>query len=167
MKSRSFKIFSILFFSLAVLARGTTGVPNAQVEIFNSDFKHTALPITEAKIAVQDVIVTVQANPMKRAILELPDSKSHIKSYKKYVSPDRAVNFKNSPLQLEPGTRTTYFKDIWLFTSLPFDLHSNAPPMNGLTLPSIHTSHKQGASNFEGVNSNNSHRGVGLLSSRS
>jgi hypothetical protein len=166
-KSRSLKIISVLFFSLAVLARGTTGVPNAQVEIFNSDFTQTAIPITEAKVAIQDVIVTVQASPMKTALLELPDSKSHIKAYKKCVSPDRAVNFKNSPLQLEPGTRTTSFKDIWLFTSLPFDLHANAPPMNGLTLPSIYSSHKQGASNFEGVNSNNSHRGVGLLSSRS
>ena len=166
MSRKSLKLLSILFFSISVLARGITGAQNAQIEVFNADFLHHS-------IVDQDSSSKLQFGQPATSLLQPPksyfageDNHSHIKSYKKYVSPDRASSFN---LTTEPRTQSgevSRFQDIWIFSSLPTVVHTNAPPMNtGLTsfigIPSL-----KGASNVEGQNSSYSGWRVSLLHSR-
>ena len=165
MSRKPLKLLSILFFSISVLARGITGAPNAQVEVFNADFLHHSIVTQDSTSKLHfGQPATSLLQPKSYFVGE--DNHSHIKSYKKYVSPDRASSFNLTTEPRAQSGEVSRFQDIWIFSSLPTVVHTNAPPMNtGLTsfigIPSL-----KGASNVEGQNSSYSGWRVSLLQSR-
>ena len=166
MYRKSLKVLSILFFSIAVLARSTTGAPNAQVEVFNSD-----LGLISASSHTPQAQAPYFASPKPNLGLEdtnfkKESSKSHIKSYKKYVSPDRNSDFHSSSNPIKQTAKLLKLHDTWIFNSLPRVIHSNAPPVSDALTSHTGFLYFKGALNIERSNSNYSGWRVSLLSSR-
>ena len=116
------KLLSILVFVLSILARGATGAPNAQVEVFNTNTginAHQAIPVE----------IPIYNASHDDTSLQKDLTKSHIKSYKKYISPDRTSSFHSYQIPVEASSNLHKFREIWIFSSLPQVIHSNAPPM--------------------------------------
>ena len=154
------KLLSILVFVLSILARSATGAPNAQVEVFNAESGINA----PHSISVDTPSYSHLGD---RASIQKDGTKSHIKSYKKYVSPDRTSSFHSYQIPVEASSNLHKFREIWIFSSLPQVIHSNAPPMT--TGVSYSMSHfiDLGELGIERTHSSYSGWRVSLLSSRS
>ena len=166
MARKSLKILSILFFSISILARGVTGVPNAQIEIASADFLHYSITSPSQVSDPHIVKPTKLAVESHSQIQGSEPDKSHIKAYKKYVSPDRATVYTQTSHQIKEIVEKTPFQDLWIFNSLPVVVHSNAPPMKRVVTSFIGHPTYKGALNVEGETESYSGWRVSLLSSR-
>ena len=160
------KSLSILFFTITVLARGVTGAPNAQVEIFNGGLFSQTKTVSTHLVPDRDINsfgFQVQSHEIST---HGDGNNSHIKSYKKYVYPDCAPVYCQTSQPTSLASRIPEFRNIWFFSSLPTVIHINAPPMKKATTSHIGNSPLKGALNVEGENSSYSGWRVSLLSSR-
>jgi hypothetical protein len=166
MARKSLKILSILFFSISILARGVTGVPNAQIEIASADFLHYSIT-SPSEVSDPHTVKPSQLTVGSNSHIQAGQlDKSQIKTYKKYVSPDRATVYIQTSHQIKEIVEKTPFQDLWIFSSLPIVIHSNAPPMKKVATSFIGHRIYKGALNVEGETESYSGWRVSLLNSR-
>ena len=160
MNRRSLRSIALVLFALAIFARQSTGAPNAQVSFTDVG----KIQYSQSDRALQ------QAGPSLNLIDENPtinqnqlsfDAKdNHYKNYKKYVSPDRNLEF---GFELKHSAREMLARapaDTWLLSSLPQDKRAHAPPLTDVSFTHIGTSFFTGVYKFESHNSHQRSGGV-------
>ena len=137
MSRRGFTPIFIIFLGLLVLSRHITGAPGAQVEIFRSlvvnkavekQIERSQLPLLDP--SQQDC--GIQGSSMNKQTHT--ENKS---AYKKYVSPEKTLNYKPVPELALSNYQSSSFTQFWLFSSLPQVIHANSPPH--ITSPQTHS----------------------------
>lgn len=166
MSKKGLRLFSILFFAIAILARGVTGAPNAQVEVFNSDFYQLKSAVAQAPTVQTAPAPGFHTFAQSKGYFENSHSISHIKSYKKYISPDKSTRIELPIIKVEVRADNSSFSFQTLTLILPTAIRTNAPPMNGTRLSLIGYYYQKGALDNEGTHTSNGDRRIGLLVSR-
>mgnify|MGYP006275575167 CR=1 FL=1 len=127
----------IILLGMLVLSRHITGVPGAQVEIFRTLVSNKAVEklVDNSKIPLIDP--SHQDCGSHTISINQQTNFENKSSYKKYVSPDKNVNYKQIPQLAENNYHSTSFTQFWLFSTLPQVIHANDPPH--FTSPQIHS----------------------------
>ena len=135
----------LIFFALAIFARQSTGAPNAQVsftDVGKIQYSNSLGALEQAGPSLQvmdEAPVIDQTQPIFKAKDDL------YKNYKKYVSPDRNLEF---GFELKHSARETLARapsETWLLSSLPQVQRAHAPPASDVSFTHI------GAFLFKGV----------------
>jgi len=166
MHKKGLRLFSILFFAIAILARGVTGAPNAQVEVFNSDFHQLKQAVAQAENVDTALAPGFHTFTQSKSYFTNSHSASHIKAYKKYTSPDKSIRIELPINKVEVRAVNTSFTFQTITLVLPTAIRTNAPPMNSTRLSLIGYYYPKGALVYEGTHTRNSDRRIGLLVSR-
>ena len=139
MARRPITIVFILFLGLTVLSRHTTGVPGAQVEVFRSLVANKAVEkeIERSKPLIDPTLQNCGSQSSSMAQKTNVENKS---SYKKYVSPDKTLTYKQLPQLAQSNYQSSSFTQFWLFSTLPQVIHANDPPrFTSPQTPSVHS----------------------------
>ena len=162
MNRRSVRSLALLFFALAIFARQSTGAPNAQVsftEVGKIQYSKSIDALQPAGPSLQVMDENPTIDPTQASF----DSKEeHYKNYKKYVSPDRNLEF---GFELKHSARETLARapaETWLLSSLPQAQRAQAPPVTDVSFTHIGTSLFKGVYKFESHNSHQRSGGFGL-----
>ena len=135
----------LIFFALAIFARQSTGAPNAQVsftDVGKIQYSNSLGALAQAGPSLQvmdEGPLIDQTQPIFKAKDDL------YKNYKKYVSPDRNLEF---GFELKHSARETLARapsETWLLSSLPQVQRAHAPPASDVSFTHI------GAFLFKGV----------------
>ena len=135
----------LIFFALAIFARQSTGAPNAQVsftDVGKIQYSNSLGALEQAGPSLQvmdEAPVIDQTQPIFKA------KDDQYKNYKKYVSPDRNLEF---GFELKHSAKETFARapaETWLLSSLPQVQRAHAPPASDVSFKHI------GAFLFKGV----------------
>ena len=145
MNRRSVRSVALLFFALAVFARQSTGAPNVQVsfaDVGKIQYSKSVAALQQVGPSIQELDESTTIDPTQASL----DSKDqHYKNYKKYVSPDRNLEF---GFELKHSARETLARaptETWILSSLPQVQRAHAPPASDVSFTHI------GAFLFKGV----------------
>jgi hypothetical protein len=161
MNRRSVRSVALLFFALAVFARQSTGAPNVQVsftDVGKIQYSKSVASLQQAGPSIQELDESTTIDPTQASL----DSKEqHYKNYKKYVSPDRNLEF---GFELNHSARETLARaptETLLLSSLPQVQRAQAPPVADVSFTHIGTSFFKGVYKFESHNSHQRSGGFG------
>ena len=129
----------IILLGLLVLSRHITGAPGAQVEVFRNLINNKAV---EAKIQEAPPLLidpSIQDCSSDSFLFGQKTRVENKSSYKKYVSPEKTLDYKQIPQIAQSNYQSTAFSQFWLFATLPQVIHANDPPR--ITSPQTHSIH--------------------------
>ena len=140
MARRPITIVFILFLGLMVLSRHTTGVPGAQVEVFRSLVANKAVEKEIERSQLPLIDPTLQNCGSQSSSMAQKTNVENKSSYKKYVSPDKTLTYKQLPQLAQSNYQSSSFTQFWLFSTLPQVIHANDPPrFTSPQTPSVHS----------------------------
>jgi hypothetical protein len=166
MGRRSLRHLPLLFFIIAIFARQSTGAPNAQVSFTDVGKISYSTSVNSLQLAGPAIDTADQSSQLDSAKAFVIKFEEHFKSYKKYVSPDRNLEF---AFELQDSPRETLARsptETWILSSLPQIQRAHAPPMTDVLFLHIGATLFKGANTFERYNSYQHSGGLGFNSLR-
>ena len=139
MLRRGFTPIFIIFLGLLVLSRHITGAPGAQVEIFRNLVVNKAVEKQIERTQLPLIDPSQQDCGIHGSSINKQTHFENKSSYKKYVSPDKNLSYKQIPQLAENNYHSASFTQFWLFSTLPQVIHANDPPH--FTSPQTHSVH--------------------------
>ena len=137
MLRRGFTPIFIIFLGLLVLSRHITGAPGAQVEIFRNLVVNKAVEKQIERTQLPLIDPSQQDCGIHGSSINKQTHFENKTSYKKYVSPEKILNYKSVPELAQSNYQSTSFSQFWLFSSLPQVIHAQSPPR--ITSPQTHS----------------------------
>ena len=129
----------VLLLGLLVLSRHITGVPGAQVEVFRTLINNKAVEKQIERTQVPLIDPTLQDCASHGSSLSQKTHVENKSSYKKFVSPEKTLDYRQIPQLAQSNYQSTSFTQFWLFSTLPEVIHANDPPY--FTSPQNHSIH--------------------------
>lgn len=166
MGRRSLRHLSLLFFVIAIFARQTTGAPNAQVSFTDVGKINYSTSVNSLQLAGPSFETEDQSSQLDNSKKSISSLEEHYKSYKKYVSPDRNLEF---AFELQHSPRESLARsptETWILSALPQIQRAHAPPMTDVLFSHIGATLFKGANTFERLNSNQRSGGLSFNSVR-
>jgi hypothetical protein len=151
---------------LAVFARQSTGAPNVQVSFTDVGKISYSTSVNALQLAGPSIETADQPSQLDSAKKFFTKFEEIYKSYKKYVSPDRNLEF---AFELQHSPRETLARsptETWILSSLPQAQRAHAPPMTDVLFSHIGATLFKGVTTFEGHNSYQRSGGLGFNSLR-